>query len=78
LVSSVSGIAHAQPGTKPALEPYVGSYELAADVTLAVSLEGGSLYAQETGQAKHRLVPVAEHRFSDAEGERELVFALGP
>jgi Ankyrin repeats (3 copies)/Domain of unknown function (DUF3471) len=70
-------VAHGQPDPPAAFEPYIGSYELAATVTLTISREGDSLYAQTTSLPKHRLVPLSEHRFSYGGSNRELQFAIG-
>ena len=44
---------------------------------LTITLEGESLYAQTTGQAKYKLVSLADHRFSLVGSPRELVFTVG-
>ena len=73
----VTTIAYGQPAATPSLEGYVGSYELSATSMLTITLEGESLYAQTTGQAKYKLVPLADHRFSSVGSPRELVFTVG-
>jgi Ankyrin repeats (3 copies)/Domain of unknown function (DUF3471) len=73
----VSSIAYGQASKPAAFEPYLGSYELAPGAILTISREGDSLYAQTTGQPKHRLAAISEHRFSDAVSRAELHFALG-
>jgi hypothetical protein len=42
---------------------YVGTYELAPEITQVVSLDGADLYAQRTGRAKVQLVPEATDIF---------------
>ena len=39
------------------LSDYIGSYELAPDITQTVSQDGGKLYVQRTGRTKQMLVP---------------------
>ena len=73
----VTTIAYGQPATTASLERYVGNYELSATAMLTITLEGGVLYAQTTGQPKHRLAPLAEHRFSYGGSARELIFTVG-
>jgi hypothetical protein len=72
-----SSLAYGQAAKTAVFEPYLGSYELAPGSILTISREGDSLYAQTTGQPKHRLAAVSEHRFSDAASRAELHFALG-
>jgi hypothetical protein len=42
---------------------YIGSYELAPGVTMAVTAEGDRLYSQRSGRAKEELVPEAADIF---------------
>jgi CubicO group peptidase (beta-lactamase class C family) len=45
------------------LESYVGRYELGPNVIMTVTLEGGQLYGQLTGQPRVELYPEAEREF---------------
>ena len=56
------------------LNPYVGVYELAPNFELAITLEGGSLFGQATGQSKLRLYPESESEFFLKEVDAQVTF----
>lgn len=61
----------------PAVLPgYVGAYRLSPDMTLTVTLEGGSLWIAPTGQPKVRLLAETEREFFIAEDDIGIRFAV--
>jgi hypothetical protein len=44
-------------------DKYVGSYQMATNAILAISLQGGQLFVQLTGQPKFPLFPESERKF---------------
>ncbi len=61
---------------KPQYESYVGIYEITPTVTLSITLEGESLYAQATGQRTFELIWVFEHSFLDRAGNQTVTFVV--
>ena len=60
------------------LERYVGVYELQPGFDLAVSLDGGMLMAQATGQGAFQLHPETETEFFIEEIDAQVTFVVGP
>lgn len=60
------------------LERYVGVYELQPGFDLAVSLDGGKLMAQATGQGAFQLHPETETEFFIEEIDAQVTFVVGP
>ena len=60
------------------LERYVGVYELQPGFDLAVSLDGGQLMAQATGQGAFQLHPETETEFFIEEVDAQVTFVVGP
>ena len=56
------------------LEPYVGEYRLAPELSIAVTLEGGSLFIQPTGQGKAEIFPESETDFFLKVVDAQIVF----
>jgi serine-type D-Ala-D-Ala carboxypeptidase/endopeptidase len=56
------------------LAPYVGVFELAPNFQLTVTLEGGSLFAQATGQSKLQLFPESETEFFLKVVDAQVIF----
>jgi D-alanyl-D-alanine-carboxypeptidase/D-alanyl-D-alanine-endopeptidase len=56
------------------LAAYVGAYRLAPTISLQLSVEGGRLYVQATGQEKRELNPVGVDTFVDAKIDVTVVF----
>ncbi|CAA9305058.1 MAG: Beta-lactamase class C-like and penicillin binding proteins (PBPs) superfamily [uncultured Gemmatimonadetes bacterium] len=56
------------------LEHYVGTYELAPQFRIVVTREGDALFAQATGQGKHRIWPYAETEFFLREVDAQIGF----
>lgn len=60
------------------LRAYVGEYQFATEISMAITLEDGRLFADPTGQAKLPLQAEAEDRFFLAAANAEVVFTKGP
>lgn len=58
------------------LEKYVGIYELAPTVTITITLDGGNLGAQLTGQGKNAIFPQSETLFFLTVVDAQLEFAV--
>jgi ketosteroid isomerase-like protein len=56
---------------------YAGTYELAPDVTMTVSVEGNKLYAQRASRPRAELVPEAEGIFFRIGVEGRVLFRQG-
>jgi len=56
------------------LKQYAGEYALSPDFILTVTIEGGTLVTQATGQPKFAVYPKSETTFSPREFEAELIF----
>ena len=56
------------------LSPYVGVYELAPNFQLAITLEGGSLFGQATGQTRLQLHPESETEFFLKDIDAQVTF----
>jgi CubicO group peptidase (beta-lactamase class C family) len=56
------------------LERYVGTYQLAPNFALAVTLDAGALYAEPTGQQKFHLWPESELDFFLKEIDAQVTF----
>ena len=60
-----------------ALARYVGSYQLAPNFTIVVTMKDGALYAQPTNQPVFRLWPESETDFFLKEVDAQVTFKLG-
>jgi CubicO group peptidase (beta-lactamase class C family) len=60
------------------LKAYVGDYQLTAELTLAITLEGGRLHVQPTGQAKLPLAAESQSTFFVREANARISFTKGP
>ena len=71
--------AAAAPPAAPQLDGLVGEYEMAPGRTLAITLEGGQLHGEPSGNPKRRLVHVSGSTFDVAEVEvpMTVTFTLG-
>ncbi len=58
------------------LERYVGQYQLAPGFFITVTLDGGRLYGQATGQQAFRLYPASETEFFLKAVEAEVTFTV--
>jgi CubicO group peptidase (beta-lactamase class C family) len=56
------------------LETYVGEYQLAPTFSIFVTLEGGALFAQATGQGKNPIFPESESEFFLRVVDAQLTF----
>ena len=56
------------------LARYVGTYQLAPDFAIEVTVDGDTLYAQPTGQQKFRLWPETELDFFLKELDAQVTF----
>lgn len=56
------------------LERYTGTYQIAPDFAIEVTLEGGGLVTQATGQQKFAIWPYTEHDFFVREFEAQITF----
>ncbi|MBD0337545.1 MAG: DUF3471 domain-containing protein [Cyanobacteria bacterium Co-bin13] len=56
------------------LERYVGTYQLAPEFQLTITLENGQLYAQGTGQPAIALYPASDTEFFALAPELRIVF----
>lgn len=61
---------------KSQYESYVGIYEITPTVTLSITIEGETLYAQATGQRKFELIWVFDHSFLDRTGNQTVTFVV--
>ena len=59
------------------LEDYVGSYELAPGATIDITLEGGQLFGQPTGQERLPIFPEALDRFFVRAVDAQVAFTRG-
>ena len=50
--------------TQDVLSQYVGNYQLAPNVVMAMTLDNGALFTQLPGQPKFAVVPESETRFA--------------
>ena len=60
------GVAYKEVDLKLApelLQKFVGKYEIQPGLMVTITLEGGNLYGEPTGQEKLELTPMAEDRF---------------
>ena len=57
------------------LESYVGRYALQPGVVVEVTLDGGRLFAEATGQPRFELVPTSQTRFVIPAVEAQITFA---
>jgi hypothetical protein len=71
--------APAAPAGVPQLDGLVGAYEMAPGRNLTITLEGGQLHGEPSGNPKRRLVHVSGSTFDVAEVEvpMTVTFALG-
>lgn len=56
------------------LAPYVGTYAFTPSFALEVTVDGGALWAQATGQSRFRLWPFAETEFFVKEVDAQVTF----
>lgn len=56
------------------LAQYVGTYAFAPSFALEVTVDGGALWAQATGQSRFRLWPFAETKFFLKEVDTQVTF----
>ncbi|HET7186921.1 MAG TPA: serine hydrolase [Gemmatimonadaceae bacterium] len=56
------------------LAPYVGTYAFTPSFALEVTVDGGALWAQATGQSRFRLWPFAEAEFFVKEVDAQVTF----
>ncbi len=68
-------VAKVAKSIDPAVLPrYVGTYQFTPEITIAVTLEQGSLWIEATGQAKVRLLAESEAEFFIAEDDIGISF----
>ena len=60
------------------LAPYVGTYAFTPSFALEVTVDGGALWAQATGQSRFRLWPFAETEFFVKEVDAQVTFVRDP
>lgn len=60
------------------LATYVGDYQLTAEIMIRITLEGGRLHAQPTGQGKLPMTAESEDTFFLREANARLTFTKGP